>query len=196
MTSSPTEALASLKRQLAEENAAARALDAEVEAAEVELAAARDSLVRAYADEDQMAVKKATTARDKAQAHADEMALIQEAARLRMRRAGQSAQAYETGHASELIAELEPAALDVSHGTRNRALNPADRESLSRGRGDCVSYSHAPPKWPPSPPIGEGERPSAYSLGSGGEPGTGPGVVGVGGVGATGPGAGVSYLIL
>jgi hypothetical protein len=109
MSSSHTEALTDLKRQLAEENVAARTADAEVQAAEGELATAREAVVWAYADQDTAAAQNAMSARDNAEARVSKLAVKQEAARLRVRRAEQAAQAYEAEHALELIAELEPA---------------------------------------------------------------------------------------
>ena len=75
MSSSHTEALAELKRQLAEETVAARTREAESEAEEGTLVTARDAVVQAYADQDTAAVKKAVRARDKAHARAAELAV-------------------------------------------------------------------------------------------------------------------------
>jgi hypothetical protein len=129
MSSGHTDALAELKRQLAEENFSVRALEAEAEAAEGVLAAARDAVVQAYVDQDTRAAKNATSARDKADARMSELAMKQEAARLRVRRAEQAAQAYEAENAADLIAELEPAAIDAVEAVRHHAaeLVAADR---------------------------------------------------------------------
>jgi len=129
MSSSHTEALAELKRQLAEETVAARTREAESEAEEGTLVTARDAVVQAYADQDTAAAKKAVRARDKAHARAAELAVKQEAARLRVRRAEQAAQAYEAENAAELIAELEPAGIEAVEALRHHAteLVAADR---------------------------------------------------------------------
>ena len=128
MSSSHTEALAELKLQLAEETVAARTREAESEAEERTLGTARDAVVQAYADQDTAAVKKAVRARDKAHARAAELAVKQEAARLRVWRAEQAAQAYAE-NAAELIAELEPAGIEAVEALRHHAteLVAADR---------------------------------------------------------------------
>lgn len=129
MSSSHTEALADLKRQLAEENVAARTLDADVEDAGAEVAAAREAVVRACADQGTAAAKKAASVRDDAEARVSELAVKQEAARLRVRRAEQAAQAYEAEHALELIAELDPAGEEAVDALQHHAagLVAADR---------------------------------------------------------------------
>jgi hypothetical protein len=80
MSAKHTEALADLRRQHAEETTAARTLDAEAEVAAAGLAAAPDAVVTAHADNNATAVKKATAARDKADARVAEFADKQAAA--------------------------------------------------------------------------------------------------------------------
>jgi hypothetical protein len=126
---SHTNFLANLKHQLAEETTAARTLDLEADAAAADLASARDAVVTAHADQDAAAVKKATTARDKAETRVSELADEQAAARLRVERAQHAAQAYEAEHAEELIAELEPDAAEAVEALQHHAagLVAADR---------------------------------------------------------------------
>jgi hypothetical protein len=73
MSASHTEALAGLKGELAAETAAARTIEAEADAAHADLAAARDAVITAHADNNAAAVKKATAARDKAEGRVAEL---------------------------------------------------------------------------------------------------------------------------
>jgi chromosome segregation ATPase len=129
MSASHTETLAELKRQLAEEATAARTLDAEADSAAADLAQARDAVVTAYADNDATGIKKATAARDKAEARITELADRQDAARIRVERGQHAAQAYEAEHARDLIAELEPDAGEAVEALQRHAaeLVAADR---------------------------------------------------------------------
>jgi chromosome segregation ATPase len=129
MSATHTEALADLKRQLGEETAAARTIDAEAEAAHADLAATRDAVVTAHADQNAAAVKKATTAREQAEARVSDLADRQQAARIRVQRAQQAAQAHEADHAADLIAELEPMAVEAVESLQHHAsgLIAADR---------------------------------------------------------------------
>ena len=134
MSATHTEALSDLKRQHAEEATAARTIDAEVEAAHVDLAHARDAVVTAHADQDAAAVKKATAARDNAEARVAELADRQAAARIRVQRAQQAAQAYEAEHALDLIAELEPDAAArerMQYGAAEFVAGARDWQSVS-----------------------------------------------------------------
>jgi chromosome segregation ATPase len=126
---SHTNVLANLKRELAEETTAARTLDAEADSAAADLAHARDAVVTAYADNKAAGIKKATAARDKAEARVAELADRQDAARIRVERAQDAAQAYEAEHARDLIAELEPDALEAVEALQRHAaeLVAADR---------------------------------------------------------------------
>ena len=157
MSFSHIEALAELKRQLAEDTVAARTLDAEAETAERELVAARETVVRAHADRDAAAAKKATSARDKAEAQASELVVKQEAARLRVRRAGQAAQAYEAENAAELIAELEPAGIEAVEALRHHAaeLVAADRRWHTVSTEVSRLLRHVPGATPATDALGE-----------------------------------------
>lgn len=156
MSSSHTEALAELKRQLAEETVAARTREAESEAEEGTLGTARDAVVQAYADQDTAAVKKAVRARDKAHARAAELAVKQEAARLRVWRAEQAAQAYAE-NAAELIAELEPAGIEAVEALRHHAteLVAADRRWHTVSTEVSRLLRHVPGATPATDALGE-----------------------------------------
>jgi seryl-tRNA synthetase len=129
MSAGHTEALAGLKGELAAETAAARTIEAEADAAHADLAAARDAVITAHADNNAAAVKKATAARDKAEGRVAELADRQAAALVRVQRAQHAAQAYETERARELIAELEPDAAEAVKALERHAaeLVAADR---------------------------------------------------------------------
>jgi hypothetical protein len=110
-----------LRQQAATERVKARELEAEEHAARAEIAAAADAVVRAYADQNDAAAKKATLRRDKAERAASDLADRQAAARVRIDRAERAVSSYEREHARELIAELEPAATEATDALRHHA---------------------------------------------------------------------------
>lgn len=125
-----TKQLEKLKQAEVQERRRDRDAESAAHTAKQEAERARDALVEAHAGGEARAIKSAEKARANALAQAEDASVRAEGAKLRSNRVARERQAFEAEHGRELIAELEPAAIEAAEAIKRAAaeLIGADAE--------------------------------------------------------------------